>query len=138
MATATRVPIALRAAISTAVPVLIGWAAGDIGAGLMGTIGAFASRFGADRPYVNRGLQLAVVTVSLAVAITLGAWAAAVPWAGVLAVAPSPGWCPAPVVERAVQLSTPRATAPQTLIDPPAFVAAELSTLYGSLAVESG
>lgn len=82
----SRTPIALRAALSTAIPVLIGWAAGDIGAGLMGTIGAFTSRFGLDRPYLNRGVQLAVVAISLAVAVTLGAWAASVPWAGVLVV----------------------------------------------------
>ena len=36
-----RLPTAIRAAISTAVPVVIGVALGDLGAGLIATIGAF-------------------------------------------------------------------------------------------------
>ncbi len=81
-----RWPIALRVAISTAVPMLIGWAAGDIGAGLIATLGAFTADYGTDRPYRNRAVQLAVIAVSLAAAVTLGAWAATSVWTAVAAV----------------------------------------------------
>ena len=69
-----------------AVPVLVGWAVDDIAAGLIATIGAFTSLYGSGRPYLNRGIYLGVVAMSLAVAVALGAWAAAVPWLGVLTV----------------------------------------------------
>ena len=81
-----RWPIAVRAAISTAVPVVVGWSVGDVGAGLIATIGAFTSRYGIGRPYLNRGAQLAVVDVTLATAVALGAWAASITWVGVLVV----------------------------------------------------
>jgi hypothetical protein len=60
-----RWPIAVRAAISTAVPVVAGWAAGNVGSGLIATIGAFTSRFGGDRPYLNRGVQVQLAVVSV-------------------------------------------------------------------------
>jgi uncharacterized membrane protein YccC len=82
----SRWPIALRAAVSTSIPVVVGSAAGQVGAGLIATLGAFTSRFGTGRPYVNRGVQLAVVAVTLAGAVALGSWAAAVPWFGVTVV----------------------------------------------------
>jgi hypothetical protein len=81
-----RWPIALRAAIATSIPVMIGWWAGDPGAGLIAAIGAFTTRFGGGRPYLNRGAQLATIAVCLAAAVWLGAWAAQVWWLGVLAV----------------------------------------------------
>src|SRR6478735_10241550 len=81
-----RWPFALRAGFCVAVPVLIGWAAGDIAAGLMATIGAFTSLYGSGRPYVNRGVHLGVVPASFSIVVALGNWAAAIPWVGVLAV----------------------------------------------------
>ena len=39
-----------------------------------------------DRPYLNRGAQLAVVSVALAAAVAVGSWAAEVPWLGVAVV----------------------------------------------------
>jgi hypothetical protein len=83
---APRLPIALRAAVSTAVPVVTGWAAGAVGSGLIATIGAFTARYGTGRPYLSRGLQLALVAVALAGAVTLGAWASSIAWLGVLTV----------------------------------------------------
>ena len=83
---ASRWPIALRAAVSTAIPVLVGVAAGDLSAGLIATIGGFTAGFGVGRPYANRGVLLAVVAVSLAAAVALGDWAAAIPVLGVLTV----------------------------------------------------
>ncbi|KMO72618.1 FUSC family protein [Mycolicibacterium obuense] len=81
-----RLPVALRAAVSTAIPVLVGVAAGDLGAGLIATLGAFTSRFGVGRPYLSRAVQLAVVALALALAVAAGSWAADVAWAGVLTV----------------------------------------------------
>ena len=51
-----RWPFALRSGICMAVPVLIGWAVGDVAAGLIATIGGFTSLYGSGRPYVNRGM----------------------------------------------------------------------------------
>ncbi len=76
----------MRVAVSTAIPILIGWAVGDIGAGLIASLGAFTAVYGTDRPYLNRGAQSAVITVALASAVTVGAWAAATTWLAVVAV----------------------------------------------------
>lgn len=84
---ASRWSMALRVAISTAIVMLIGLAAGDIGAGLISTLGVFTANYGSDRPYRNRGAQLAVIAVALAAAVTIGAWAAtAMIWVAVIAV----------------------------------------------------
>jgi uncharacterized membrane protein YccC len=82
----SRWPLAVRAATSTAIPVVIGSAVGNVGAGLIATLGAFTSRFGGDRPYRNRGVQLAAVSAALAAAVAVGSWAARVPWLGVAVV----------------------------------------------------
>lgn len=74
-----RWPFAARAAICMGAPVLVGWAAGDITAGMTATIGAFTALYGSDRPYLNRAVYLAVIAVSLAVAVTLGVGAAKIP-----------------------------------------------------------
>ncbi|WP_454791885.1 FUSC family protein [Mycolicibacterium lutetiense] len=81
-----RWPFALRAGICMAVPVLVGWLAGDTTAGLIATIGGFTSLYGSGRPYLNRGGFLAVVVVSFAAAVALGDWASSTPWLGVLTV----------------------------------------------------
>ena len=82
----SRWPPAVRAATSTAIPVLVGSAVGNVGAGLIATLGAFTARFGGDRPYLNRGVQLAVVSVALAAAVAVGSWSAQVAWLGVAVV----------------------------------------------------
>ncbi|WP_099021684.1 FUSC family protein [Mycolicibacterium palauense] len=81
-----RWPLATRVAFSSAIPILIGWAAGDIGAGLIASLGAFTCAYASDRPYYNRGAQSAVVAVALATSVTVGAWAADVTWLAVAAV----------------------------------------------------
>jgi len=68
-----RWPIAVRAALSMAAPVVVGWLAGDEPAGLLGTIGAFTALYATDRPYLNRAIILATIALSFAAAITLGA-----------------------------------------------------------------
>jgi len=55
-----------------AAPVVAGWLAGDVAAGLLGTIGAFTALYGTDRPYANRAIVLAAIALSFAGAITLG------------------------------------------------------------------
>ena len=54
-----RWPYALRAGVSMGIPALIGWAVGDLSAGLMATIGGFTALYGAGRPYLNRAAYLA-------------------------------------------------------------------------------
>lgn len=80
---ASRWQLGLRTAVAMAVPVVVGWAAGDVSAGLIACLGAFTARFGGERPYVNRGAELAVLAIALASAVTLGSWAAQWPWAGI-------------------------------------------------------
>lgn len=61
------------------VPVLAGWLAGDLAAGLMATIGAFTTLYGNDRPYLNRAIHLAVIALCFSLAVMLGVWAAEIP-----------------------------------------------------------
>lgn len=81
-----RWPFALRAAFCVAVPVLIGWATGNLALGLLATIGGFTSLYGSGRPYLNRAGYLAVVAVCFGVAVAVGDWASVTAWTGVLAV----------------------------------------------------
>lgn len=81
-----RWPLAARVAVSTAVVATLGWAAGDIGAGLIAVLGVFTADYGTDRPHANRAIQLAVVAAALAAAVTLGAWAATFGWLAVVVV----------------------------------------------------
>jgi uncharacterized membrane protein YccC len=74
-----RWPFAARAALCMGVPVLVGWSAGDVTAGLMATLGAFTALYGSDRPYLNRAIYLAIIAASFALAVTLGVWAAETP-----------------------------------------------------------
>lgn len=62
------------ARLRMAVPAAIGWAVGDIAAGLLATIWGFTSLYGSGRPYLNRGAYLGGVAASLAAAVTLGDW----------------------------------------------------------------
>jgi hypothetical protein len=74
-----RWPFAARAAVCMGVPVLVGWGADDITAGLMATIGAFTALYGGGRPYVNRAGHLAAIALAFTVAVTLGVWVAEMP-----------------------------------------------------------
>ncbi|ODT74277.1 MAG: hypothetical protein ABS76_37450 [Pelagibacterium sp. SCN 64-44] len=76
----------MRAAICMGVPVLVGWIAGDVPAGLMATIGAFTALYGGDRPFRNRAAHLAVVALSFAATVTLGVWTAGTPMLAIPAV----------------------------------------------------
>src|SRR5690606_14880562 len=52
---------ALRAALAMGIPVAVGTWAGQPGAGLMATLGAFTALYGGGRPYASRAITLAVV-----------------------------------------------------------------------------
>ena len=82
-----RWPRALRAAVCMGVPVLVGWLAGDLGAGLTATLGGFTALYGSGRPYLNRAALLAVIALALSTAVALGIWMASLVWLGVVIVA---------------------------------------------------
>jgi uncharacterized membrane protein YccC len=69
-----RWPFGCRAALSVGLPVAVGWAAGDISAGLTATIGAFTSMYATDRPYLNRARILAGIALWFSVIVSLGVW----------------------------------------------------------------
>ncbi len=73
---ARRWPHALRASLCMGVPVITGVVYGDIGAGLLATIGGFTALYGSGRPYLHRAMELAWIGLAFAVAISLGNWAA--------------------------------------------------------------
>ena len=80
-------PTALRATAITTIPILVGVAVGDVGAGLIATLGGwFTGGFGLGRPYLHRGVLLGLVAVGLAGSVSLGVWAASIPALGVLTV----------------------------------------------------
>lgn len=81
-----RWPFAARVAAGTAILVAIGWALGDIGAGLIATLGMFTADYGSRRPYANRAAHLAVIAVALAAAVTIGVCSAQVGWIAVVSV----------------------------------------------------
>ncbi|MGB3392964.1 MAG: FUSC family protein [Stenotrophomonas sp.] len=78
---------ALRATLCMGAPILAGWLAHDIPAGLMASIGGFTALYGSGRPYLNRARQLALVALAFALAVGLGLWVAPSPWAVVVTVA---------------------------------------------------
>ena len=65
---------ALSASFCIAAPVVVGWIAGDVAAGVIASFGAFTALYGADRPYRNRAIKLATIAVSLGCAVAVGAW----------------------------------------------------------------
>lgn len=81
-----RIFFALRAALAVGVCALGGWLAGDEPAGLLATLGAFASLYGSGRPYRHRAMLLAVIGAGFVACVVGGVLAAASPsaWPGVL------------------------------------------------------
>src|SRR5690606_38091693 len=70
-----------RAGITMAIPVLAGWLAGDLTAGLMAASGGFTALYGSGRPYRSRGLELALIALAFALAVAIGRAVHGVPWA---------------------------------------------------------
>src|ERR1700746_4035623 len=48
---------ALSASFCIAAPVVVGWIAGDVAAGVIASFGAFTALYGADRPYRNSAIK---------------------------------------------------------------------------------
>jgi uncharacterized membrane protein YccC len=78
--TTGRAPYALRATFCIGATALLGWAFGDVSAGLLATLGAFTGLYGSGRPYWNRALVLAGIGLALTAAVSLGAWAHPLSW----------------------------------------------------------
>ncbi|SBV35466.1 conserved membrane hypothetical protein [uncultured Stenotrophomonas sp.] len=78
---------ALRATLCMGMPILAGWLADDVPAGLMASIGGFTALYGSGRPYLSRARQLALVALAFALAVGLGLWVAPMPWLVVVTVA---------------------------------------------------
>ncbi len=76
---------ALRAAFCMGMPILAGWLAGDVTAGMMAATGGFTALYGSDRPYLDRARELAGIALAFALAVGLGMAAAE---AGALVVVP--------------------------------------------------
>jgi uncharacterized membrane protein YccC len=70
-------------------PVIIGWALDDVGAGLMATLGAFTALYGSGRPYLSRARLLSTLACCFTLAVWLGGWAASAanPWPAIMVVA---------------------------------------------------
>src|SRR5690606_23136739 len=71
---------AARTALAMGIPVLAGWWAGDLGAGLMATIGAFTALYCSTRPYASRAIALALIACAFAAAVLFGLWLEHWPW----------------------------------------------------------
>lgn len=82
-----RFAFSVRAAFSMGLPVLAGWLAGDVQAGLMAATGGFTSLYGRGRPYPSRALELGAIALAFALAVAIGSAVGAVPWALVPTVA---------------------------------------------------
>lgn len=81
-----RLPFALRAGLCCGLPVVLGYSAGHLQAGLLATIGAFTALYGDDLPWGQRARVLTIIAVTLAVIVTLGILVAPYPWLGVVTV----------------------------------------------------
>jgi uncharacterized membrane protein YccC len=80
-----RLAFAVRAALAMGICVGAGSLAGDEGAGLIATLGAFTALYGGGTPYRHRAILLALVAAGFVVAAVAGAAAASAttPWPGV-------------------------------------------------------
>ena len=78
---------AIRAGLCAGLVVVLGWAVGELAAGLTASVGAFTALYGGGRPYRARAVELAVIALAFAAAVTLGALSAVSLWVSVVVVA---------------------------------------------------
>jgi uncharacterized membrane protein YccC len=78
---------AIRAGVCAGLVVVIGWAVGELSAGLTASVGAFTALYGGGRPYRARAVELAVIALAFAAVVTLGALSAVSLWVTVVVVA---------------------------------------------------
>ncbi len=82
-----RFVFAARSGLCMGVPVLVGWLAGDLMAGMMAATGGFTALYGRGRPYRSRAVELALVALALALVVAIGSAVSTVAWAVVPTVA---------------------------------------------------
>ena len=82
-----RFAFAARSGLCMAVPVLVGWLAGDLQAGMMAATGGFTALYGRGRPYRSRAVELAIIALGFALAVAIGNGVSNTPWAVVPTVA---------------------------------------------------
>lgn len=83
----SRFVFSARAALCMGMPVLAGWLAGDLQAGMMAATGGFTGLYGRGRPYASRAMELAIIALAFALSVAVGIAVSAVPWAAVPTVA---------------------------------------------------
>ncbi|MCE7032027.1 FUSC family protein [Lysobacter sp. GX 14042] len=76
-----------RAALCLGMPVLAGWLAGDLQAGMMAATGGFTGLYGRGRPYPSRAMELAIIALAFALSVAVGIAVSATHWAVVPTVA---------------------------------------------------
>ncbi|MEN1970808.1 FUSC family protein [Luteimonas sp. MJ204] len=77
---------ALRAGFCMGMPILAGWLAGEVAAGMLAATGGFTALYGNDRPYLNRARELALIALAFAAAVGIGMAAAPLGWTVVVPV----------------------------------------------------
>lgn len=82
-----RFVFAARSGLCMGVPVLAGWLAGDLSAGMMADTGGFTALYGRGRPYRSRAVELAVIALAFALVVGIGTAVSEVTWAVVPTVA---------------------------------------------------
>lgn len=82
-----RFVFAARSGLCMGVPVLVGWLAGDLTAGMMAATGGFTALYGRGRPYRSRAVELALVALAFALVVAIGSAVSTVAWAVVPTVA---------------------------------------------------
>ena len=76
-----RFVFAVRSALCLGMPVLVGWLAGDVPAGMMAATGGFTALYGRGRPYRSRAVELAIIALAFALVVAIGNAVSTVPWA---------------------------------------------------------
>ena len=82
-----RFAFAARSGLCMGVPVLVGWLAGDLPAGMMAATGGFTALYGRGRPYRSRAVELGIIALAFALVVGIGNAVSAVPLAVVPTVA---------------------------------------------------
>ena len=76
-----RVFFAARSGLCMGVPVLVGWLAGDLQAGMMAATGGFTALYGRGRPYRSRAVELGLIALAFALVVAIGNAVSEIAWA---------------------------------------------------------
>src|SRR5690606_8356678 len=82
-----RFAFAARSGLCMGVPVLVGWLAGDLQAGMMAATGGFTALYGRGRPYRSRAVELALIALAFALVVAIGNAVSGLAWVVVPTVA---------------------------------------------------